>query len=107
MRDEMASAAFYKSPKDRITFVLARIDAVQAELDAALERWVELDAGPAAVRAEPPMSSSHRSSGNAQRSPAKARSRHGPAPSTGRAQDAVAAENYFDVWLPNLAPSAG
>ena len=40
----MASPAFYKSPKDRITFALARIDAVQVELDAALERWVELDA---------------------------------------------------------------
>ena len=44
LRDEVASPEFYKSPKDRITFVLARIDAVQAELDAALERWVELDA---------------------------------------------------------------
>ena len=43
LRDEAASPTFYKSPKDRITFVLARIDAVQKELDVTLERWVELD----------------------------------------------------------------
>jgi ATP-binding cassette subfamily F protein uup len=44
LRDEVASPEFYKSPKDRITFVLARMDDVQKELDAVLERWVELDA---------------------------------------------------------------
>jgi len=44
LRDEVASPEFYKSPKDRITAVLARIDAVQVDLDAVLERWVELDA---------------------------------------------------------------
>jgi ATP-binding cassette subfamily F protein uup len=44
LRDESAAAEFYKSPKDRITTVLARIDAVQKDLDAVLERWVELDA---------------------------------------------------------------
>jgi ATP-binding cassette subfamily F protein uup len=44
LRDEVASPEFYKSPKDRIAAVLARIDAVQVELDAVLERWVELDA---------------------------------------------------------------
>jgi ATP-binding cassette subfamily F protein uup len=44
LRDDVASPEFYKSPKDRITAALARIDAVQGELDAVLERWVELDA---------------------------------------------------------------
>jgi ABC transport system ATP-binding/permease protein len=43
LRDEVASPEFYKSSKDHITTVLARIDAVQLELDAVLERWVELD----------------------------------------------------------------
>jgi ATP-binding cassette subfamily F protein uup len=41
---ESASPEFYKSPADHIHAVLARIDAVHAELDAALERWIELDA---------------------------------------------------------------
>ena len=44
LKEEVASPEFYKSPADRIHTVLARIDAVHAELDAALERWVELDA---------------------------------------------------------------
>ena len=50
LRDEAAAPEFYKSPKDRITTVLARIDAVQKELDAVLERWVELDAIDSAIR---------------------------------------------------------
>jgi ATP-binding cassette subfamily F protein uup len=41
---EVASPEFYKSPKDHIHAVVARIDTVQMELDAALARWVELDA---------------------------------------------------------------
>jgi ATP-binding cassette subfamily F protein uup len=44
LRDEASAPEFYKSPKDRITTVLARIDGVQKDLDAVLERWVELDA---------------------------------------------------------------
>jgi ABC transport system ATP-binding/permease protein len=41
---EVASPEFYKSPKEHIHAVLARIDAAQVELDTALARWVELDA---------------------------------------------------------------
>jgi ATP-binding cassette subfamily F protein uup len=44
LKDEAASAEFYKSPADHIHDVLARIDAVHVELDAALARWVELEA---------------------------------------------------------------
>ena len=43
LKDESASAEFYKSPADHIHAVLARIDDLHAELDAALERWLELD----------------------------------------------------------------
>jgi ATP-binding cassette subfamily F protein uup len=42
LHDEAASGDFYKSPADHIGAVLARIDAIQAELDVALERWIEL-----------------------------------------------------------------
>jgi ABC transport system ATP-binding/permease protein len=44
LQTDVASPEFYKSPKDQIAAVLARAEAVQKELDAALERWVELDA---------------------------------------------------------------
>ena len=44
LKNEAASAEFYKSPADHIHAVLARIDAASAELDAALTRWVELEA---------------------------------------------------------------
>jgi ATP-binding cassette subfamily F protein uup len=44
LKNEAASADFYKSPADHIHGVLARIGAVHKELDAALERWLELDA---------------------------------------------------------------
>ena len=44
LQADVGSPEFYKSPKDQITAVVARVDAVQVELDAALERWVELDA---------------------------------------------------------------
>ena len=43
LRDEAASAEFYKSPADRIKTVLARLESVQQDLDTVLERWVELD----------------------------------------------------------------
>jgi ABC transport system ATP-binding/permease protein len=43
LKEEAASADFYKSPAEHIHGVLARIDAVHAELDAALGRWLELD----------------------------------------------------------------
>ena len=44
LKDEAASAEFYKSSADHIHGVLARIDAVDVELHAALERWMELEA---------------------------------------------------------------
>ena len=44
LKGEAASTDFYKSPAAHIHAVLARIDAVHAELDAALARWVELEA---------------------------------------------------------------
>jgi len=44
LRDESASPEFYKSPADHIHAVLARIETIQVELDAALERWIELEA---------------------------------------------------------------
>jgi ATP-binding cassette subfamily F protein uup len=43
LQADAASPEFYKSPKDQITSVLARAEAAQKELDAALERWVQLD----------------------------------------------------------------
>ena len=42
LHEEAGSEDFYKSPADRINAVLARIDAIQAELDVALERWLAL-----------------------------------------------------------------
>jgi ABC transport system ATP-binding/permease protein len=44
LQADIASPEFYKSPKDQIAAMLARAETVQVELDAALERWVELDA---------------------------------------------------------------
>jgi ABC transport system ATP-binding/permease protein len=44
VEQESASAEFYKSPAAHIHEVLARVDSVRLELDALLERWVELDA---------------------------------------------------------------
>jgi ATP-binding cassette subfamily F protein uup len=44
LKEEVASAEFYKSGAAHIKAVLARIDVLQVELDATLERWVELDA---------------------------------------------------------------
>jgi len=44
LKEEVSSAEFYKSGAAHIKTVLARVDAVQVELDATLERWVELDA---------------------------------------------------------------
>jgi len=44
LKEEAAAAEFYKTGADRIRTVLARIDAVHTELDAALARWVELEA---------------------------------------------------------------
>jgi ATP-binding cassette subfamily F protein uup len=44
LKDEAASPEFYKTGADHIRAVLARIDAVHAELDAALARWMELEA---------------------------------------------------------------
>jgi len=44
LEQESASAEFYKSPAAHIHDVLARVDTLRVELDALLERWVELDA---------------------------------------------------------------
>ena len=44
LKAEAAASEFYKSPADHIHAVLARIDAVHAERDGALARWVELEA---------------------------------------------------------------
>jgi ATP-binding cassette subfamily F protein uup len=43
LKEEAASPEFYKAAADHIHTVLARIDAVQQELDSTLERWLELD----------------------------------------------------------------
>ena len=43
LRVESESAAFYREPADRIREVLARLEALGPELEAALERWMELD----------------------------------------------------------------
>jgi ATP-binding cassette subfamily F protein uup len=44
LQEEAASADFYRAGAEHIAAVLARIEAVQRELDAALERWMELEA---------------------------------------------------------------
>ena len=43
LHEEMASADFYKAPAERIRTVLARIEEVGHELEAALARWIELE----------------------------------------------------------------
>jgi len=43
LRVASESAAFYREPADRIREVLARLEALGPELEAALERWMELD----------------------------------------------------------------
>ena len=43
LQAEASSPDFYKAPADRIHAVLARIDAIHAELEAALSRWVALE----------------------------------------------------------------
>ena len=43
LHEEMASADFYKSGADHIRIVLARIEAISAELEQALARWIELE----------------------------------------------------------------
>ena len=44
LKDEVASPEFYKSGADHIKTALARVDAVDAQLHATLERWMELEA---------------------------------------------------------------
>jgi ATP-binding cassette subfamily F protein uup len=44
LRQESESAGFYKEPAEHIRRVLGRIDELARELDAALARWVELEA---------------------------------------------------------------
>jgi ABC transport system ATP-binding/permease protein len=43
LQQEVASEDFYKAPPERIREVLARLDDIQAELDAALSRWIALE----------------------------------------------------------------
>lgn len=40
---EIAKPAFYQRPSTEVTATLAKVETVQAELDALLERWAELD----------------------------------------------------------------
>ena len=42
LHEEAASQEFYKATPEHISGVLSRIDGIQAELDVALERWIEL-----------------------------------------------------------------
>ena len=44
LNEESAAPEFYREGSDHINAVLARIEAVQGELDAALERWMQLEA---------------------------------------------------------------
>ena len=44
LKEASASPEFYRERADHIQSVLARIDSLQGELDAALERWMELEA---------------------------------------------------------------
>jgi ATP-binding cassette subfamily F protein uup len=44
LREQSESADFYKEPPEQIHAVLARLDVLAREIDAALARWVELDA---------------------------------------------------------------
>jgi len=43
LQSEAASADFYRESADHIRAVLARIDEIGPELEAAIGRWVELD----------------------------------------------------------------
>ena len=43
LRDESASAEFYKESREHIESVLARIEAIGAELEPLIARWVELE----------------------------------------------------------------
>jgi ATP-binding cassette subfamily F protein uup len=43
LQREVAGPEFYRRPAQEIHDVLARIETIQAELDAALSRWVELE----------------------------------------------------------------
>ena len=44
VQGEVGSAAFYQRPIGETSAVLARLEALQAELDALVERWAELEA---------------------------------------------------------------
>jgi ATP-binding cassette subfamily F protein uup len=43
LKTETESPAFYKEPAEHITRVLARLDALESEIERATARWVELD----------------------------------------------------------------
>ncbi|MBA1187717.1 ATP-binding cassette domain-containing protein [Pseudomonas entomophila] len=44
VQEEVGNAAFYQRPIGETTAVLARLEALQAELDGLVERWAELEA---------------------------------------------------------------
>ena len=44
VQEEVGSAAFYQRPIGETSAVLARLEALQAELDTLVERWAELEA---------------------------------------------------------------
>jgi ATP-binding cassette subfamily F protein uup len=43
LREEMAKPDFYKAPADRIRDVMARLEAIEPELEQVLARWLELE----------------------------------------------------------------
>ena len=43
LREEMAKPDFYKAPADRIRDVMARLEAIEPELEQTLARWLELE----------------------------------------------------------------
>jgi ATP-binding cassette subfamily F protein uup len=43
LRQQIGSADFYRSAPDQIRAVMARVDAIHAELEDALSRWIALE----------------------------------------------------------------
>jgi ATP-binding cassette subfamily F protein uup len=43
LQEEMAAEDFYKAPADRIREVMARLEAIEPELEQTLARWLELE----------------------------------------------------------------
>lgn len=43
LHEQVSAADFYQQPQEATEAVLAKIDTVQEQLDALIERWAELD----------------------------------------------------------------